>query len=162
TKLSETISSLAYMDDTTWTAPSKSNMELILKTAESFYDLNGIKVNKKKSELLVINSPTPIPSTYIHFGKDNTKVYAKPINSSIRFLGVWINAKGSTSYVKTSVQNEIIRMESIMRHKFLSDKQILYIFNHVMIPRIEYQLQLTLLSENECKTLGAKCRKLFK
>ena len=31
-----------------------------------------------------------------------------------------------------------------------------------MIPRLEDRLQLTLLSENECKILGAKCRKLFK
>ncbi|CAJ0909887.1 12179_t:CDS:2, partial [Entrophospora sp. SA101] len=53
-------------------------------------------------------------------------------------------------------------MESIMKHKHLTDKQILYIFNRVMIPRLEYRLQLTLLSENECKILGAKCRKLFK
>jgi hypothetical protein len=162
TKLSEMISGIAYMDDTTWIAPSKDNMELILKIADSFYDLNGIKVNKKKSELLVINSPTPIPSTSIRFGKDGTEVHAKPINTSIRFLGVWINAKGSTRHVKNSVRDEIINMESIMKHKHLTDKQILYIFNHVMIPRLEYCLQHTLLSENECKILGAKCRKLFK
>src|SRR5688572_6027005 len=118
---------LPYMDDTTWITPSKNNMELILEIADSFYDLNGIKVNKKKSELLVINSPTPIPSTSISFGKDCTEVHAKPINTSIRFLGVWVNAKGSTRHVKNSVCDEIINMESIMKHKHLTDKQILYI-----------------------------------
>jgi hypothetical protein len=48
-----TISSTAYMDDTTWIASSKQNMESILQTADDFNHLNNIKVNKQKSELLM-------------------------------------------------------------------------------------------------------------
>jgi hypothetical protein len=44
------------MDDTSWIAPTQHNLERILSIADSFNDLNNIKVNKEKSELLV-NSP---------------------------------------------------------------------------------------------------------
>ena len=53
TSLQHTSSSLAFMDDTTWIAPSQYNLESILSIADDFNSLNNILVNKSKSELLV-------------------------------------------------------------------------------------------------------------
>src|SRR5438876_10359218 len=44
----------AFMDDTTWIASSKSNMQRILDEAAIFYKANDSQVNGKKSVLIVI------------------------------------------------------------------------------------------------------------
>ncbi|CAG8833584.1 3298_t:CDS:1, partial [Gigaspora margarita] len=47
---------IAYADDTTWIANNKVQLESIFKIAEEFYTVNNIRVNPKKSKLIVINS----------------------------------------------------------------------------------------------------------
>jgi hypothetical protein len=49
-----------------------------------------------------------------------------------------------------------------MRYKPLTDKQISYIINMVLCPLIEYRMQLTPLSQQECLSLFAPIRSLFK
>ena len=45
------------MDNTTWVASSKSNMQKILDEAAIFYKANDSQINGKKSILIVINGP---------------------------------------------------------------------------------------------------------
>ncbi len=49
-----------------------------------------------------------------------------------------------------------------MNHKLVTDKQLQYIFNVVIIPRIEYRSQLTFISEDKCRSLTVPYRTLFK
>jgi ribonuclease HI len=51
------------------------------------------------------------------------------------------------------VQNDLKHAISIMKNKQLTDTQLVYIFNTVLIPRIEYKTQLTFLSESSCHSL---------
>ena len=46
---------LAFADDTTWIARSKTELQTIVNTAHEFYKINNIEINSKKSELLVFN-----------------------------------------------------------------------------------------------------------
>ena len=162
TKKSEKVSSLAYMDDTVWIAANKTSLENMLKIADSFFSLNGIKVNKNKSELVIINPLMPYKYAQTNFREDNTIVRANNKNTSARFLGMWINAEGSQKYVKDLIKKEIIALNNSIRYKKLTDKQILYMFNRVLMPRLEYRLQLMILSRQECKILNSICRKTFK
>ena len=50
------VSALAFVDDTIWIAPSKSNLQAIADIALSFFDLNSIEIN---SESLSSSSSTP-------------------------------------------------------------------------------------------------------
>ena len=53
-------------------------------------------------------------------------------------------------------------MYDSLRYKKITDKQLLYVFNAVIIPQLEYCSQLVFLSENLCSRLMAPFRKLFK
>jgi hypothetical protein len=102
TTLCHTTLTLAFMDDTSWIAPTQHNLERILSIANSFNDLNNIKVNKEKSELLV-NSPDinnndkeqVIAPINLVFGNTTVKIKPARKGESICFLGAWINLKKS-------------------------------------------------------------------
>ncbi len=47
---------LGYLDDTTWIASLKVELEAMLHIADSFYTFMNIKVNKQKSILMTNNT----------------------------------------------------------------------------------------------------------
>ncbi|KAF9110174.1 hypothetical protein BGW39_004809, partial [Mortierella sp. 14UC] len=141
------ISCLAFMDDTKWIARNKENLLEIVKIAMSFFALHGIEINPKKSELLVIN-PT---STDLSITVGADRVTALPPATSARALGVWFSADGKGKYTRQLVQQELTTMCEILSRKAVTDKQTIYIFNNVLLPRILYRLSVTILSNKEVK-----------
>src|SRR3954469_24548947 len=153
----------AYMDDTTWLSEKQENLETILEIADDFYTLNNIKVNKTKSELIVNVPGKDVPDEIeLNFGTESIKIRPAKKNESIRTLGVWINFEGNRRFIKKQAQDEVESMCNILKRKKLTDKQLLYLYNMVIMPCIEYRTQLCFLSKNECDTIMKPFRKLFK
>jgi ribonuclease HI len=156
-----TVTNVAYMDDTTWIAPSKENMNEILSIASSFYQLNGIKINPDKSTLMVINSSKNNNNdTYATF--NNIPIHPTATHTPVRILGVWFNASGSRKHHISSFKNTINTFKSLLYPKKLTGEQIKYIINHVLAPRLEYRYQTTFFSKKECSQLLSPIKKLFK
>jgi len=59
-------------------------------------------------------------------------------------------------------KDEVVAMCNTLRKKLLTDKQLLYLYNMVIIPKLEYRTQLTFLSRRECDNIIKPFRKLFK
>jgi len=172
--LQQTITDLAFMDDTTWISFTKRNLEHILNIANSFYDLNNISVNNDKA-VIITNQTNSITidlelghSTQLSLFNNNTQlsqIYRiKTIlpSQSTRVLGVWFNSQCNKSFVINQVRSEIRTDTRIMKHKILTDKQLLYIYNTVIIPKLEYRTQLSCLTKNDCFNLQFPYRTLFK
>lgn len=158
-------SGLSYMDDTNFISEDKENLEKILSIAGSFYDLNDIKINKSKSELLLRRKKGGdiIKKKIINFGKLAINIIPVDKKGSIRILGVWFNTYNARKHVIMQVKDEIRNCcDSFILRKRLTDKQISFIFNMLIIPRIEYRIQLIVLFEKECNSLIAPFRILFK
>ena len=81
------ITDLAYMDDSTWIGKKKEELEIILQIADSFNEYNGIKVNKEKSKLIVINSSETKDNTNITYGTNSTKIFPLEKRNSLIFWG---------------------------------------------------------------------------
>ncbi|GBC29416.2 RNA-directed DNA polymerase from mobile element jockey-like [Rhizophagus irregularis DAOM 181602=DAOM 197198] len=134
----------------------------ILSIADTFYNLNDIKINKDKSELLLRKKYIP-ESLSLSFGKSIVNIKPTSQTGSIRLLEVWFNAFNRRNHVIYQIKHKINNCcDSMMLRKKLTDKQMVYIFNVLIIPRIEYRAQLIILSEQECNKFMAKFRILFK
>ena len=158
-------SCMAFMDDTVWIAHTKSELEAMLKIADSFYILNDIKINKNKS-ILMTNEPKPNDegSTLctLSFGREDIKIKPTPKNESVRYLGVWFNMTLNKSFVINQTKNELYSTSDKLRRKHITDKQMVYVFNTVILPRIEYWTQVTAIRERECDLAMRPFNRTFK
>ncbi|CAH1768945.1 3700_t:CDS:2, partial [Entrophospora sp. SA101] len=157
-KIEHKINNLTYMDDSNLISKSKLGIENYMKIADEFYEINNIKVNKNKY-MLISNQCKSGEEIILN---NNTKIKATGAKESFRFLGVWFNLDQNKKYVKNQVKQEIYKTVNIMKYKRLTDKQLVYIFNSVVLPKIEYKLQTTVLTPNEANDMMKPYRKLFK
>ncbi|PKK67223.1 hypothetical protein RhiirC2_783799 [Rhizophagus irregularis] len=72
-----------------------------------------------------------------------------------------INLAKKRKYVIQQTKDEIFSMCENLKKEKVTDKQLLYLINMVIIPRIEYHTQLTFLSKQDCNDI-ISFRKLFK
>jgi hypothetical protein len=157
---------MAYMDDTNFLTNSKEELEEILRVADEFYNLNDIQINKDKSELLLRSSSYCYEESrkiQIQFGNHMMNILPTPKDNSIRILGVWFNAFNKREFVLNQCINEIKTLSNnTLRRKVITDKQTTYIFNMLILPRIEYRSQVTIFTEEECNKMMVPYRKMLK
>src|SRR5204863_8704353 len=82
-----------------------------------------------------IFSPAPITFTV---GSSQLTLVSTISRMSICYLSVWINLIKSRSFVINQYRKEISSYCNILRNKRITNKQLLYIYNMVIIPRLEY------------------------
>jgi ribonuclease HI len=152
---------IAYMDDTTWIARSKKDMDGILDEARIFYKANDSQVNGEKSILITINNKNLEPAT-VEVGPNREKVVELDRSSHARFLGVWIGNKNQKRDAAKRALEEISAIYNVLHSKWMTEKQAEYIINRVLIPRIEYRVQHSEMSWNTCNSLTKRIRKLVR
>ncbi|KAF9976781.1 hypothetical protein BGZ73_007785 [Actinomortierella ambigua] len=136
------VSDLAFVDDTTWIADSQDNMQTIVDIALEFFALNSVEVNPKKTELVTINVPTE-PAPTIRFGADDqSPITALPIDTAARTLGVWVSSDGSNKYTEHIMHEMTDKIVGLLARKHLTDKQVVFIINSVLLPTIAYRLSI--------------------
>ncbi|GET54160.1 RNA-directed DNA polymerase from mobile element jockey-like isoform X1 [Rhizophagus irregularis DAOM 181602=DAOM 197198] len=166
------INNLVFMDDSTLISSSKSGMESMLSITEEFYQINNTSANHNKYVLITnslpsTSAPSPSPVVFDLQLSGLNKVPSISIvpismNSSFRFLGVWFNVAGSRDFVKKQVARECNSFAAIVRPAKLSAKQVVYLHNTVLIPKLDYRMQVTHLSESECALATSSIRSLVK
>ncbi len=137
-------------------------MESILSIADSFFILNDILINDDKAILLTNDQLPESREAHFNLPHRSLTIKAHPILATERVLGVWITLQRSDKFIIQQIKQEISQVCDILKYKKVTDKQLLYMFNAVVIPRLEYRSQLVFLSEDLCSTLMASYKKLFK
>jgi ribonuclease HI len=134
----------------------------LLNIAKSFYDLNSMMVNFDKS-CLITDEDDAAPIIFRN-SFDNSTFSCPTIssNDSMRYLGVWISAKYNKNFIKRQIATEIASFIDKLKYKPLTDKQLRYLNNMVLIPRIEYRSKLMIFSDAECDVLYKPMRILIK
>jgi len=156
------INCLAYADDTTFIGGSKKDLETITKVANEYYEINDIKTNPTKSELLVLHKKNKEEEASIKLGSDRELVKMDAKRKAIRFLGVWVTEKNQARDCKKRIQKDVASFTAILRYKKLSIGQIKYLNNMVLLPRIEYKAMTNLLRRSVCEAIHQPMMRLAK
>ncbi|GBB94806.1 hypothetical protein RclHR1_24170004 [Rhizophagus clarus] len=166
------INNLVFMDDSTLVFSSKSGLEHMLSITEKFYALNNTSANHHKyvliSNSLLLTTTSNISSVEFHLSLSSlnsiSSISVTPISitSSFQFLGVWFNIKGSQDFIKKQIAGECNSFAATLRSAKLSAKQVVYLYNTVLIPKLEYCMQVTHLSDRDCYAATRHVRSLIK
>src|ERR1044072_7186401 len=68
----------------------------------------------------------------------------------------------TSAFVKKQCRTEYALFAGKLRNKKLTSDQLSYLHNAVLLPRVEYRLKATCLTEQECLSIQAPFRKLLK
>src|SRR5438045_9306746 len=119
-KLKVLSSVLAYMDDTLWITNSKSNLESIIQTATSFYQMANIQINPHK---LVLITNTKKQS---HLNFINSSIQPQQPNIPFKFLGYWFTLDSKKTQQTKLITNEISHLTNTLKTKHIIDKKVNY------------------------------------
>ncbi|PKC54906.1 hypothetical protein RhiirA1_476465 [Rhizophagus irregularis] len=147
----------------------KNNKELWLTFQDLSKAYDGVDIKMLKLALRRIKIPEMITNKKldkevieVNFG--SSKRMVKPLTSkeSVRILGVWINLDLKSNFVFNQCKDIISKYNKIIRSKQIMDLQMKYVYNHVIIPRIDYKAQLLVWSNIQVEKLNTVCRYVFK
>ncbi|GES82277.1 RNA-directed DNA polymerase from mobile element jockey-like [Rhizophagus clarus] len=147
------INNLVFIDDSTLISSSKAGLEHMLSITEEFYTLNNTLANHQKY-VLISNSLHLTTTSTISSVDFNLEL--SPLNR------VWFNIKGSWDFVKKQIAGECNSFAATLRLARLSAKQVVYLYTTMLIPKLEYRMQVTHLSEKDCYTAMRLIRSLVK
>src|SRR6266498_2663593 len=141
-------SQLTFMDDSTLIASSKNGLSTLLSITEEFYMLNNTKANHSKYVLLstgLVNPKDIIFSLTPSSLNNTSQILIRSLGhkDSFRFLGVWFDLSFSKRFVLSQIKKEYLQFTNILRHKKLTGKQLTYLHNSVLLPKVEYRAQVT-------------------
>ncbi|GBC05572.1 hypothetical protein RclHR1_00630019 [Rhizophagus clarus] len=166
------INNLVFMNDSTLISSSKAGLEHMLSITEEFYVLNNTSANHHKYVLISNSLPLTTTSNVspVEFNLSLSSLNSIPsisvtlisITSSFQFLGVWFNIKGSRDFVKKQIAGKCNSFAATLRPAKLSAKQVVYLYNTVLIPKLEYCMQVIHLSDRDCYTATRLVRSLVK
>jgi len=154
----------AFLDDTELYAPSPTNLGSELSIMNSFYRFTNIKVNADKAILITNETKYIDTEGYIKVIVEGkiTKIKVTPVDEQIRFLGVYFNINGKNSQLIAHLNSITNNAAGILSRKRSTPDHIVYIYNRVIVPRLEYLMQINVLTKNSCNQLSAPFRRLIK
>ncbi|EXX64534.1 hypothetical protein RirG_141810 [Rhizophagus irregularis DAOM 197198w] len=140
------------MDDSTLIASSKRGIEDRLSITAEFYTLNNTQANSAKYILLSSEQFSQtiefdlFPSPLIFNSSLILKALA--LSTSFRFLGVWFNLSASSRFVHNQTTSMVKDMAALLSPKKLLAHHVAYLYNIILLPRLEFRLQITLFAES--------------
>jgi hypothetical protein len=85
----------------------------------------------------------------INFRSEIRKIKPIKAGKSVRILGVWVNLNLNIKFILSQCKDIIRDYNNIIKKKHVTDLQMRYIYNHIIILRIEYKSQLTIWKDNQ-------------
>src|SRR3954451_3920747 len=158
------------MDDTTLISSSIEGLINMLNLADEFYEMNNTKINFDKAELISNRDPQDptkaaslLPSSYqCNLTSSSFSITPIPQRVPFRFLGVWFSLSNNALFVKKQCHMEYQLFANKLNRKMLTVRQLVYLHNAILLPKVEYRMMYTILPEVVCKSIATPMRKIIK
>ena len=121
-----------------------------------------IDINTKKTEVIYNNCKTDTSTLTLHLGIQQNSILILPSHISTKYLGLFIDSKGSFSTQKQKIYADFTTISTLLKRKQIIDKQAIYIINSILYPAFEYKSQLLLFSKTDCEKLMRPLKALVK
>ena len=124
---------LSYVDDLCVLCQGKSELLNIIKIIDKWTILNGIKVNKKKSGIMILKNDA----------NDGNEIEDFPIIKEYKYLGITIDNKmriNSHIGMIDKKLNEYFKRNYILNKRYFSVKSIMLLFGYFHKSRLYYIL----------------------
>ncbi|CAB4406114.1 unnamed protein product [Rhizophagus irregularis] len=151
------VSHLTFMDDSTLIASSKSGIEDRFSITAKFYTLNNVQANSAKYVLLSSSCPSSVvtfdllPSPLV--SDVSLSLSSLAFGTSFRFLDVWFSLSTSSQFVLKQARSMVKDMAALLGPKKLLAQHVAYLYNVVLLLRLEFRLQTTLFSESTIQSI---------
>ena len=139
------INNLAFMDDINLISPNKIILQSLLDTTTQFLSFNNISVNPQKTKLITINSKEKNKNIILN----STTILPNKKNDPIRILGIFLSESSIIKPGRDQIKKDITTISNSLKPKYTTGSMSTYIYNKVLLPRIEYKLQTTYLSPQQ-------------
>ncbi|KAL7747660.1 hypothetical protein RI367_006949 [Sorochytrium milnesiophthora] len=157
--LEQTLTGVAYVDDTVWLARTPHDLRNTLRTIDEFNTLTNIISNARKGRVMLVNCMADPQDPFVING---AVVPVLRPSEGMRHLGVWLSAKGEDKVGWTSVQQPLMDAVKIMSSKRLTARQTCYILNAVVVPQMLYRTKGYVPSAAQCAKAQQSMRALVK
>jgi hypothetical protein len=136
---------VGYLDDTTWFGTSLDQINRKLSIANEFYNIAKIQINIDKYKILTNDKTTACNLIQLNINNNVIQPQMTPINNCERILGLYINIWNKPQHTikkgKAIVQGHF----HMLKKKKLTHDHIRYIINKIIIPKLEYIFQHTIV-----------------
>ena len=153
------IKGTAYMDDTTWYAHTKGEIQQRVKMHQQWANYVGIKINWGKSTLM--HNGVSKGGGGITCG--GQEINAIGVNDNFKYLGIHLNMgeKRYAQHQKKTI-HKIRTMLTTLQLRKLHPNEIKTIINENIVPILGYGMQTMFFDDNVLKELDDDIRRLVK
>ena len=136
-------------------------IENLLDITFQFLSINNISINSKKTKLIIVNpnktnsSNSIMLNTYntsITQSSNQTTITSLPKNEPIRILRIYLSQNSIIRPGRDKIKENISTVTLSLKTKYTTGPITSYIYNKVLLLRIEYHLQTTFLTSNQLLT----------
>ena len=139
---------MAYIDDLNLISYSKNSIQSLCNTSNEFFSLNDIQANPTKTKLITLNVNHKLDRSIT---MQSTQISPQKTKDPIRILGIWISENSILTPNRQKIITDTLLITKALKSKYTTGQMASYIYNKVLLPRIEYKLQTTFLTPNMLK-----------
>ncbi|PKK67991.1 hypothetical protein RhiirC2_713711 [Rhizophagus irregularis] len=142
---------------------SKDETKKISLITDEFFDINDIKINEEKSEIIIVNPEDSNKNErFLKIRKNKDKVFTNKGSELIRILGIWFKVDKGDKHTELIVKKKILTILGAIRRKRITYVQAIYIINAVLLPRLEYKLKTTIWEDKKYEEIFRPVMKVVK
>ena len=145
--------SMGFVDDLSLFAQTLQGAQALLDTIQDFEEWSGLRVNQKKTCLMVIEDSTKISPPGTELKYQGYPIRKSESAAAVRYLGLWGTAAGDMAETKKRILEKTKEARDMIEHHPLHPEQAVELFVSVGVGAFRYSAALVAWTAEEMQYL---------